>query len=378
MKRFWGRSVCLVVVLSTLPVASATGAASANRLQKMFYLKGIFSDRLVCYFAHRPSFDLQSAQSSGKRKQATIAIQTNLDTAICKDALERCNAPKNQTYHLSVANEAGCMHIAVAYDPQKIGIDCRRITSKNDKHGIIVQFNHKKRLGRLNERSNPLHRLASGTRTPHIVIDCGHGDSDTGTIGCGGVQEKEVNRSVGMHLASLLRKRGYNVFLTRKDDEHVALEERVLFANREISGDLFVSIHANAAANVKASGIETFYCSDSVFSDPLFTDTPTELSEKSNSFARDKGQASQLFADYVQRSVLDTLATQQYRVNDRRAKQEPFRVLLGTDMPAVLVELGFLTNEQEAQRLQDTQYQSALAEGISRGIASYVKFVQHA
>lgn len=172
-----------------------------------------------------------------------------------------------------------------------------------------------------------------------IWVDAGHGGSDPGAIGPGGLKEKDVTLGVSQALAFLLREMGYGVGVTRLLDEYVALGERCRRANT-FDAAVFVSVHCNAAAVPAANGIETFHY-------------PT---------SRNGMQLARLIqAELVAATGL----------RDRGAKYANFQVLRDTAMPAVLVELGFISNPREEELLRSDDYQLTCAQAIVRGIESY-------
>ena len=175
---------------------------------------------------------------------------------------------------------------------------------------------------------------------PRIMIDAGHGGKDQGTS-AGNVLEKDLNLQVAEKLAKELKKRGASVLLTRTDDTKIPLEERAAMAN-EKEADLFVSIHCNSAPTVPTfQGLYTYYY-------------PT--SSRSKAFAQ---------------AVQDAACAASGAV-DRGIASANFVVLRETNMAAVLVETGFMTNVEELTRLCDETYQQKLMEGVARGVGDYL------
>ena len=197
------------------------------------------------------------------------------------------------------------------------------------------------------------------------MIDCGHGGSDAGTVGCNAVTEKEITLAVGRELAQLLEKNDIRVVLTRSDDSTVALDDRTSYANR-INADLFVSLHANNAASNRVQGVETYYFDNALLtqcfssSDHCLCDVMSSCCSKSKNLART-----------IHTHLVAQAKTHNAQVCDRQIKKSVSQVLLGTDMPSVLVELGFLSCEREAQLLSSHEYQRVLARGLYEGIRSY-------
>ncbi len=175
---------------------------------------------------------------------------------------------------------------------------------------------------------------------PRIVIDAGHGGDDPGTIGIGGVQEKDVVLPISMDVAEILRKQDIDVVMTRDTDNFISLEGRTDLAN-DINADLFVSIHANAInmSRPDVSGLETYYY-----------------------------QNGRRLAELIHWSVFNGV-----EIQDRGIRRARFYVLRHSTMPAVLVEVGFLTGAEDAANLKDPNHRHRMAESIARGIVEYIK-----
>ena len=216
----------------------------------------------------------------------------------------------------------------------------------------------------------PIIQVAANN-TPRVIIDCGHGGSDNGVIGCNNIKEKEVSLQVGLQVAQLLRDNQVMVDLARDTDRTVLLDERTTFANSE-GADLFVSIHANASKNKAFSGIETYCLRSSLFypGDRRLISNDMGLATEELCCKYDK---SNKLAHCVQRSLISA-ARNQYQAIDRQVRHSVAQVLLGTTMPSILVEIGFLTHEKEAALLAQKDYQSQIAWGITCGILAYLSF----
>ncbi len=175
-----------------------------------------------------------------------------------------------------------------------------------------------------------------------VVIDPGHGGNDTGAIGIGGLREIDVVLPISTQVRDILEQNGVQVVMTREYDREVDLEPRTQLANR-VNADLFISIHANAIDMTRpdVNGIETYYF---------------------------QSRSGQLLAQYIHNSILQTTGAPNRGVREAR-----FYVLRHTRMPAVLVEVGFVTGAQDAQKLADPAYRSVMAEAIARGILQYMQ-----
>ncbi len=217
-----------------------------------------------------------------------------------------------------------------------------------------------------------------------IVLDAGHGGHDPGAVGPGGLQEKEVVLDVTKRVARLADEGlGIKVALTRTGDYFVPLRDRTQFANKE-RAQLFVSIHANAHRQLGSEGVETYFLSSEATDNEARQVAALENGviqlEPGNSRAKEdilktilwdlaqsefQEESSQL-AETVQDSV-----TRSLRISSRGVKQAGFYVLGGAAMPAILVEIGFVTNRREERRLMDPQYRESVARAIYVGLAEY-------
>jgi len=174
-----------------------------------------------------------------------------------------------------------------------------------------------------------------------IVVDPGHGGRDPGATAINGRYEKVVNLAVGTKLADLLDRQGHQVTMTRRDDRYPELEDRAAMANR-LDADLFVSLHADSAENPSAEGFTVY-------------------------IAKAASRESQQLAQALVRAMKTT------GQRSRGVRREDFRVLVHTRGPAVLIEMGYLTNYREARRLQDAAFQNRLAVAIAAGINDYLR-----
>jgi N-acetylmuramoyl-L-alanine amidase len=241
-------------------------------------------------------------------------------------------------------------------------------------------------------------RPAPGIHT--IVIDPGHGGVETGAIGPGGVQEKDLTLEFARNLAAKLGRLGVQTLLARTDDTRVELDARAAVANQN-KADLFISIHLNSSLGGGAFGTETYFLSPQA-SDPRAARSAAAENSAPGAAATAPGAAgatgapaaaaaeqqdvdlilwdlaqshhlaeSQRFANMIQAELNETL-----QIKDRGVKQAPFRVLKGATMPAVLVELGFISNPEEEKKLQDPAYRDQLVEALVRAVARYKASVE--
>ena len=223
-------------------------------------------------------------------------------------------------------------------------------------------------------------QLGLGAR--RIVIDAGHGGHDPGTIGPRGLQEKELVLDVSLRLERLVRQElGTEVILTRSTDVFVPLEERTAIANQK-SADLFVSIHANAARNPKARGIETYFLSfartphaEAVAAreNAISTATLKDLQNLVKAITlNSKIDESRDLAHSLQESLVSAVR-EQHTIPDRGVHSAPFYVLIGANMPAVLAELAFVTHPEDEKRLRTPKYRDVLARSLLAGLRTYLE-----
>lgn len=216
--------------------------------------------------------------------------------------------------------------------------------------------------------------------TVHTVfIDAGHGGRDPGT-NHHGVLERAISLDVALTLGRLLEANGLEVVYSRTADKHVSLRERTTMANAA-GADLFVSIHINANEDPSVQGFETYYLD--IASNPeaarLATlenaDGDHRLGDMQKMLAdvmlNARVDESRHLAQDIQRLSQFRLKRRQYNTKDNGIKSAPFIVLLGAQMPAVLVEIGYCTNRDEASRLLTPKYRMTLAEGLAEGILAY-------
>jgi len=213
-----------------------------------------------------------------------------------------------------------------------------------------------------------------------VVLDAGHGGTDPGAT-APNLLEKEITLDIGRRLRTLLEHEGFEVIVTRETDHTLALRDRARLAN-ESKSDIFVSIHVNALAkHVESRGIETYYLGAT--SDP----TLTQLAAAENSvsgysladmrklldgvYADARRDESHQLATVVQQCLYKSLRKTDSGLKNWGVKRAPFIVLVATDMPAILAEVGCISNEKEAAMLRTPAYRQAIAEALLEGIRDY-------
>ena len=247
---------------------------------------------------------------------------------------------------------------------------------------LIIDLSARLEEGSTSNRSGKRSRGSRNDRDDDvvvIVIDPGHGGSESGASSEDGLLEKRVTLTLARSLRRrLLKNRGIRVVLTRDEDRTLALDERTAIANQN-RADLFLSLHLNASPRTNAYGAETYYLSTEATDD----DARTVAALENRSYTKDDTDdldlllwdlaqnrhlaRSSALAESIQGQMNALVGTR-----DRGVRQAPFRVLMGATMPAVLVEVGFISNPDESGRLRDTQYQDRIVESLARAIESYL------
>jgi N-acetylmuramoyl-L-alanine amidase len=217
-----------------------------------------------------------------------------------------------------------------------------------------------------------------------VVIDAGHGGDDHGARGPGGLLEKELVLDVSRRFARRLRERGLEVLETRTADEFVPLETRTMLAN-DAGADLFVSIHANSSDSTRPRGSEVYFASldasderaravaereNQAFGDAADSALPADplVAIIGDMIATESMQEANVFSKLAQAELagIDRLAS-------RGVKQAPFVVLLGVQMPASLIEIGFLSNPVEEDVLRSPRRRDAIAAALERAVLEYAR-----
>ncbi|MFH1691307.1 MAG: N-acetylmuramoyl-L-alanine amidase [Candidatus Omnitrophota bacterium] len=219
-----------------------------------------------------------------------------------------------------------------------------------------------------------------------VILDAGHGGKDPGAIGKRGLREKDVVLDVTNRLYKILEAFGLKVYRTRSEDVFIPLPERSLIANKK-QVDLFISIHANANKSRWIEGFEVYYLTEDVDDDARALaageNAPLKMSQdldKSDSYLKaivwdlvytENRKESIELARYICESVSNDL-----KLNMNGVRGAPFAVLKGAQMPAVLVEIGYISNKEGEKKLKSSAYRQKMAESIARGILGFRDYAQ--
>ena len=224
-------------------------------------------------------------------------------------------------------------------------------------------------------------QLGLGARK--IVIDAGHGGHDPGSIGRGGLQEKDLVLDVALRLEKMVRAElGAEVVMTRSTDVFIPLEERTAIANSR-GADLFLSIHANSSRNPRARGIETYFLSFAADrhaeevaarENAISAATLKDLQNLVRAIALNaKIDESRDFAASVQEAMVRTQRAHEPRIPDRGVRTAPFYVLIGANMPSVLAEIAFVSHPEEERRLRTADHRDRIARSLLQGVEAYLE-----
>ncbi len=223
-----------------------------------------------------------------------------------------------------------------------------------------------------------------GLSVQTVFIDIGHGGKDPGASH-NDIIEKDTVLLIGKQLGEILKQKGFNVIFSREDDTFIPLSERSGHANSE-NADIFVSIHINASHSKSVQGFETYYLDfaknshatrvatlENANSDHQLGDMQDLLTKMVQNVRTDE---SINLATSIQKSTLDLAKQQGFPTEDGGIRSAPFHVLIGTNMPAILVEVGYCSHKREAKLLKSAAYRLMLVQGIALGIENYKKLIE--
>jgi N-acetylmuramoyl-L-alanine amidase len=273
------------------------------------------------------------------------------------------------------------------YDPFRIVVDVRGANGKQESGKEVAKAEKRAVRRGIRKAEGPDETVSLarqlGLTVRKIVIDPGHGGKDPGCYLDHNVEEKNIVLNLAQILAKKLEKRlGVEAVLTRNTDVFVPLEKRTAFANMQ-KADLFLSLHVNSYKQGDVSGVETYFLNMATDERAVMVAARENATSEKNISDLQKilndlmlntkiSESSKLAYD-IQKGIVGQVRKRYGNVRDLGVKQAPFYVLIGADMPAVLVETGFLTNSMEKKRLENRKYLEKIADGIVSGIETYVK-----
>jgi len=278
------------------------------------------------------------------------------------------------------------------HDPFRIVVDVSGVEEKTDEKKTTAETKSRPVGKGIRKPESPDDTVSLarqlGLSVKTIVIDPGHGGKDPGCYINEKIQEKDIVLNLAKKLKGIIEARlGCEVFLTRTEDISVPLDERTAFANVK-KADLFISLHVNAHKQGDIFGLETYFLNmatderavmlaarENATSEKNISDLQSILNDLMlNTKISESSKLAYQVQDGVMAGVKKT-----YKTNKSLGvKQAPFYVLIGAEMPAILIETGFITNSTERKRLQDEKYHALLADGIVDGIDAYMKSIEQA
>jgi N-acetylmuramoyl-L-alanine amidase len=360
----WSAGVGVVMTIMSLH--------ATNAVHDIFHHKGtkqqVELGKVVLYLQAAPHLSTHTTEVDASMRELCLVLPA---TTASKKLLhfkgeQRCDA--GLTLYCVTMREGGAkkneLQLLIQYDAKRVILEYAFFDSISQQKGLIIRFHNKELLDCMKKQEVPVLRVASGK--PCVVIDPGHGGHDHGAVSSDHMREKDITLAVGKQIAALLSGHGITVYLTRDTDVFVPLDIRTSFAN-ERDAQFFVSIHVNTSKRLQASGIESHYMMPDLFSGTVMSDTAYR--DVVHAARAELCNASCMLARTVHKQLLHNV-NQLYGggICDRQTKQSVGQVLVGSGMPSVLVELGFLSNEEEKRRLASARYQCAAAEGIAQSI----------
>ena len=328
-------------------------------------------------------------------KNARVPKSIDNTVPIKNDLLQRARAGQYTLNTVRVVldiEKIGGYSVFHLYDPFRIVVDVHRFKKADiqlrpdlasKKRGVRKGI----RKDKAPDKTVSLARQL-GLSVKRIVIDPGHGGKDPGCRIRGGYKEKNITLSIAKLLAQKLREKvGCEVFLTRNKDIFLSLERRPAIANMK-KADLFISLHVNAHKDRRIHGLETYFLNmatdkravmvaarENATSEKSISDLQTILNDL---MLNTKISESSRLAHNVQKGMVGGVKKRYGGIKSLGVKQAPFYVLIGAEMPAVLVEVGFLSNRRERKRLVNKKYQERVADGIYAGIRFYIRSIDQA
>ncbi|MCU0572811.1 MAG: N-acetylmuramoyl-L-alanine amidase [Syntrophobacteraceae bacterium] len=367
---------------------------SVSELQRIQAWSGESYTRVALYTSGPVTFEEQaSAQSASQQRPAQIVL-----------TLASCVVNPKMDPHLKTTDPflEGVRATQGDNNTTRVVLDARsldryRIFTLTDPHRLIIDVQGTRPPPAA--APAPPSQVAPPVETPRmpslarqlglevkrIVIDPGHGGKDKGAVGPSGVYEKTVTLALALELKKVLESQlGCQVILTRTTDKFVPLEARAAMANAN-KADLFISIHTNAHQDPKYFGTETYFLDFSkdqesarvaAFENATSTKQISDLEKilhdlLMNTKLKESSQLAKMVQTHVVRKL--KVGGQYEDVRDLGVKQAPFWVLLGAEMPCILVETAFITNPREEVRLQDRGFRRLMAEGMASGIGAYIQ-----
>lgn len=357
------------------------GKIDQTQLQKVFHhrmisghdtLSHIELAKIVLYFDQEPILKSSQQASSKKDLQEMLFFIPNsvISSQEAKQMVNQLNNTKQEFYSAniySVQKPIPGIEIKLIYNPQKVFVTYDSFDAITKAKSIEFRLLNKTLVDALKQKKDQNVLRTTHYAKPTIIIDCGHGGHDTGTISATHISEKDVTLAIGKQLGKELTKNGFKVVFTRTDDRFIALDERTYIANQVSDNALLVSLHANNCSRPDVHGLETFCLASNLFSKNTGLETAIDVMIQASDEKRN--QQSKKLADAIHSCVLQAIKNHGYIPYDRHVRFAATQILLGIRWPGILMETDYLSGPAAAL-LNDPAYQKIYAQGICNGIIS--------
>ncbi|OHD65635.1 MAG: hypothetical protein A2176_13405 [Spirochaetes bacterium RBG_13_51_14] len=373
-------SIISIIILLALTSSASSGSRRILHIDSNDYL---FLDEMIFGFSLEHSFDMISQKGKLYSKNHYAVYSVGMSVLLVDGSLYvSSRAVRRSVGRILIPRDAG-EHILKSFMPR---ID---LTRKGDAlHAEFPNGDASPPYG-----SEERDRRPSKDRISFIVIDPGHGGRDPGAVGKGGLEEKDITLKVANFLEKKMMERlpGTRAILTRRDDRFIELSERTDAANRLLrrnENGIFLSIHVNSSLSSRISGYETYFLSQN----PTNEDARNTAALENNVIIlEERSGRKEVYddVDYIEAMMITTqiqkessvlagsiqngLARKNKVFGSRGVKKADFFVLRGVLMPAVLIEIGYISNKKESLHLKSERYLTIIAEGIAEGVSLFIK-----
>ena len=334
-------------------------------IAKAFHHIGTVQDKVIFYLNSNPILELVSKNERPQSELECEEIYLLKNVKIsqeAKPAIDKINNFEHPFYRFKIAPTKEGIKIIINYNPEFIDkIDPLLFDAISLFKGIMFYILHKDSTKHLD-----MPKTVVKNAKPIVIIDCGHGGTDSGGVGLYNVAEKDIVLSVGLKLKKILDNKKINVFLTRDKDIFVALDDRTKLANFLPSNSIFISIHANQSINANASGLETYYADYDLLKN--HKDNSSFIDE----FGFQISKKNRSLACVIHENIFNEAKKYDSKFKDRKVRKSVSQILIGTQMPSILIELGYLSNEGDNERLRNLKFQDSLVRGMLNGIEKYL------
>jgi N-acetylmuramoyl-L-alanine amidase len=362
--------------------------AAPNELQKAFHhrmmpdatkeVPSLERAKIVFYFAQDPivkKSDAASATKKGYHEVTFFIPQAKIANDEAKQMIAGINTAVQPMYTASVQliqQPTSGIEVKISYDPRTVSIEHYLFDAITGAKGLELRLYNKSLLDALRQKGQSVLKT-SMSKKPTVIIDCGHGGSDKGTVGLFDVVEKDITLAMGKQLSQELQSKGMQVILTRNADQFVALDARTLIANTCPHDAILISLHANNAPRSHVRGLETFYGAPHLFKKES-TGLETAIDIMVQDYDLQRYAQSKELADFVHSQILQSLKKAGYPAYDRHTRTAATQVLMGSKWPGILVEMDYVSNPEVAGLLKKNPgFATAIVQGIGNGVDLFRK-----